>query len=499
MKDTSKNGSNDIIIDLRRIFKAVWHRVWIIALAAILCAALALVGTVYLIAPKYQSSSMFYVNNNALSIDGAPISIDSGDITAAKSLVDTYIVILNSRACLNDVIDYFDVDYTYDELKKMISASAVNSTEIFEVVVTSTDPEEAEKIANAIAYILPKRISSIVEGTSANVVDYGIVPVEPSSPNRIKNTFFGGLIGLVLALTVVVVREIFDVTIRTEEDVAETGSYPILAAVPDMLSNSKGGYYYDSKKNKNTPADAANKVRLVGDDISFAATEAYKLLRTKIQFSFADDKNCRVLGVSSALAGEGKSLSSINLAYSLAQLEKRVLLIDCDMRRPSLAAKLNIPKTPGLSNYLTDRVGMDMVLQTSDESFKNASFSIITAGRVPPNPIELLSSKKMFEMLEVFREHYDYIILDLPPVCEVSDAIVAAKLVDGILMVVCQNYCSRVDYAHAVEQFEFVDSRILGVIMNRVSESGRRYGYKYRKQYYKTYGYSSYTSSSDKE
>ncbi len=506
-----KAADEAVEIDLKRVWKAVWNRLWLIAVVSIVSGALALLATVYLITPMYESSALFYVNNNSLSVGGTTVDIDSGDITASKSLVQTYIVILNSREVLEDVIDFAEVDYTYGQLKEMLSASSVNATEVFEVVITGPDPYEAEKIASAITEILPNKISNIVEGTSAKVVDYAIVASKPSSPNRVINTIVGFVIGFVISVLAVILNEFFDNTIRSEEDVSQISNHPILAAVPDMLSRSKGGYYYDvkqkssKKKQQNTvetEENDKNKAALIGSGISFAASEAYKLLRTKIQFSFADNDGCRVIGVSSALAGEGKSLSSVNLAYSLSQLGKRVVIIDCDMRRPSVATKLGIERFPGLSNYLAERMAIADVIQNCSSGAEDnpCMYSVIAAGRIPPNPIELLSSHKMEDMLEKLKSYYDYIILDLPPVGEVSDAIVAAKFADGVLMVVCQNYCTRNAFARAIEQFEFVDSKILGIVLNRVSENSGGYGYKYGKRYYKKYyNRYGYGYSSDKE
>lgn len=492
MNEQMMRKNDEFEIDLKRLLDVLINKAWLIAIVSVVTAILAFAGTKLLITPLYESSAMFYVNNNKLSVGDTSVSISSSDITASKSLVDSYIVILKSRACLNDVIDYAGVNYSYSELMDMVSAEAVNDTEIFRVVITSPDAQEAEVIANAIAHILPKRISSIIEGTSAKIVDYAIQATRPSSPNVIKNTILGFMIGLMLTAGVIVLREIFDITIRSEEDVAQLGSYPILSAVPDMTAPSRGGYYRSAAK-KETEGKrrrtAQDKQILVGAGISFGAQESYKLLRTKLQFSFADDSDSHVIGVSSALTGEGKSLSACNLAYSLAQLNKKVLLVDCDMRRPSVATKLSLQSAPGLSNYLIRQVSMEKILQTKDMGDK-VVFQSISAGRIPPNPIELLSSERMAKAVDTWRMLYDYVILDLPPVEEVSDALVVSKLVDGVLIVVRQNHCNRIVLENALRQFEFVGAKILGVVLNCVVASGSSYGrkyYKYHKYYRNSY------------
>ncbi len=487
-----KERNDEVEIDFQRIFAAIWHKIWIVVVAAVVCALLAFVFTFYFVTPQYESSAMFYVNNSALSVGDTSFSIESGDITAAKSLVESYIVILNTRESLNDVIDYAGVNRSYYELRGMISAEAVNETEIFQVVVTSPDRYEAEQIANAIAYILPKRIDSIIEGTSARIVDSAIVPTSPSSPSYTNSTMIGFLLGFALAVAVIVLQEVVDVTIRSEEDMEQVCKHPVLASVPDMGAPSKGGYYYygyGSKRRSAKKSTAASNSApvLLGGEISFAASEAYKLLRTKLQFSFADEKQSRVIGFSSALSGEGKSLSAINLAYTLSQLDKKVLLIDCDMRRPTLAEKLTVRKIPGLSGYLTGHHKLEDLVQPCNLKNEEDAFQVIAAGQNPPNPIELLSSDRMTKFLNELRQTYDYIILDLPPVGEVSDAMAVAKETDGMLLVVRQNYCDRIVLKDAVRQFEFINTRILGVVYNCTTENGGRYGKGYYKKYYRRY------------
>jgi len=438
---------------------------------------------------------MFYVNNSSLSVGDTSLSISSGDLVTSRNLVKSYIVILNSRETLNDVIDYADADRSYGELRGMITAEAVDETEIFQVVVTSTDPYEAEQLANAIAYILPKRIGTIIEGTSAKIVDSAVVPSGPSSPSFTKNTVIGFAFGLVLMAGIVALLEIFDITIRTEEDVLQTCKHPILASVPDMTAASKGGYYYgygEKKGQKIKSTHAAGKTApaqpvLMGRDISFAASEAYKLLRTKLQFSFTDDNDCRVIGLSSALSGEGKSLTAVNLAYTLSQLDKKVILIDCDMRRPTLAEKLSIRKKPGLSSYLTGQSHLVDLIQYCNLKGTEHAFHVVTAGQNPPNPVELLSSARMKKGLDRLRKEYDYVILDLPPVGEVTDAMAVAGATDGMLLVVRQNYCDRIVLSEAVRQFGFINAKILGVVFNCTSDHGANYGKRYYKRYYRRY------------
>ncbi len=482
-KDKEKDSGREV--DLRQMMSSLLRKSWLIILVSVVCAVVTFVGTYYFIAPKYESGAMFYVNNSSITGDISDI-INTSDINARKSLVDTYVVILKARSTLNEVLDYAESTRSVASLRGMISAESVNGTEIFQVKITSTDPYEAEKLANAIAAVLPERISEVVENASAKVVDYAVVPTGPSSPSYAQNTLLGFLVGFVLCTGVLLLRELFDVVIRVEEDVQSCCDHPVLAAVPDMLNASKGGYYYRGDAKTRTGALTADKKPvLVGQGISFAASEAYKLLRTKLQFSFVDGHDCKIIGVSSALAGEGKSLSSVNLAYSMAQLDKRVLLVDCDMRRPSLNAKLPIQKTPGLSNYLTRQVERSEVIQRYKT--EECAFDVVSSGRNPPNPIELLSSERMQKVLDELRADYDYIILDLPPVGEVSDALVAAKLVDGILLVVRQNYCDRNALSDAVSQFKFVESRILGVVLNCTSDESARYGKRYYKGYRRYY------------
>lgn len=245
MANTRQELEEELEIDVYKLLKALWHKAWLIILSIFLCGGLALGITHYLIQPLYESSAQMYVNNSSLSFDSAALNISSGDISASKSLVDTYIVILKSRQVSEEIIRKAEVDLKYEELIEMIAAKPVNSTEIFEVAVTDTDPYRAEKIANTIAGILPEKISNIVEGSTVRIVDYAVIPAWQSSPSLIKNTLIGALIGLLLSAGIIIFLELNDTVIRDEnflltyyEDI------PLLAIVPDIDSKASGKDYY---------------------------------------------------------------------------------------------------------------------------------------------------------------------------------------------------------------------------------------------------------------
>ena len=235
------------VIDLWELFGVLLRRIWLIILVAALAGAAAFGYTYYFVEPLYKSSTLLYVNNSSISIGTTSVSISGSELNAAQKLVNTYLVILKSRSVLNDVIEAADLPYSYDRVKGMISAEAVNSTEIFQIVVTSTDPREAEHIANTIAEVLPDKIADIVAGSDVRIVDYAVVPAHRSSPSYTRNTSIGCLLGAALTIAILVLIYLLDEGIRSEDYLTKTyPDIPLLAVIPDMDPNhhSSGGYYY---------------------------------------------------------------------------------------------------------------------------------------------------------------------------------------------------------------------------------------------------------------
>ena len=243
-----KRQDDEEYIDLGQIIALLWKHVVVILLIGILCAALLFSFARFFVTPKYEANALFYVNNSTFSL-GSALNISTGELTAASGLVDTYLAILQSRANMELVIQQSGVDYTYEHLRKMISASAVNSTGLFRVTVTSPNPEEARSLANVIAAILPDKISEIVDNSSVEIVDYAVTPHERVSPSYIKYAAIGLLLGMVLCSGIVLLNAYFDNEIHDEDYLLTAyAQVPVLATIPDLTTRSSGKYggYYGS-------------------------------------------------------------------------------------------------------------------------------------------------------------------------------------------------------------------------------------------------------------
>lgn len=215
--------------------------------------------------------------------------------------------------------------------------------------------------------------------------------------------------------------------------------------------------------------------QILNDNSNFIVKEAYKSLRTNVRF-YVRDKACKKICITSATAGEGKSITLLNLAISIAEAGQKVLLIDADLRRPALGRLLVEKAAPGLSNILAGQA-------TAEESLRKEQYpnlDIIFAGDIPPNPSEILSSEKMQELIDEMSEKYDYILVDTPPVGVVSDTCIVANLLDGVLMLVWQGRTRKDAVKRAVSNLQLTGANILGFVLNGVVlEKKKAYGYYY--------------------
>lgn len=202
---------------------------------------------------------------------------------------------------------------------------------------------------------------------------------------------------------------------------------------------------------------------VLSEDSPFYVREAYKALRTNLIFSLPSN-GCKKLIVTSSLASEGKSTNCLNMAITFAEMDAKVLIIDCDLRRPNLARLLNVQNSPGLSNLLVGLNTCDDIIHKS--TYKNLSY--ITAGNIPPNPVELLSSEKMKNLIESLEKEFDYIIIDTPPVNLVIDAVVTSKYANGVIMIALQNSTDKEAMRYSLNQLNFAGAKVLGFVLNGV-------------------------------
>ena len=241
MEKQEKNNLN-YTIDVLLIVKALWKRVWLSILSGLLAAIIGFLVSAFAITPKYSSSIKLYVNNSSFSLGNTNFSISASELTAAQSLVKTYGEILSSRSTLERIIEKAGVDYSWKERSSLISCAPSNNTEIMLVKVTCNDPNEASKIANTIAEVLPTRISEIIDGASMEVVDSAIPENRKISPSITKYTIVGLMLGIVLCAGVLIIAAITDDTIHDDEYVLKTYDYPILGKVPDLLNTGNKSY-----------------------------------------------------------------------------------------------------------------------------------------------------------------------------------------------------------------------------------------------------------------
>ncbi len=254
-----------------------------------------------------------------------------------------------------------------------------------------------------------------------------------------------------------------------------------------------------AKKGKKKDSSASNRFLLknaiMDPGLKFRVEEAYKSIRTNIMLSVMK-KGCKTIVITSSVAGEGKTTTTTNLAISISQADQRVLLIDGDLRKPKVHHYFSIPNAPGLTNYLGASVNsrtaqkVDLFSIIHPTEYKN--LSVIASGSIPPNPAEILGSEPMADFLKEVAEHFDYIIIDTPPINVVSDALPVIRESDGVVVVVRSNAATHPELQKALDSLKFIDAKILGFVVNYETEKKSIYGYYGKYGYYK-YGYGDYT------
>jgi polysaccharide biosynthesis transport protein len=292
------------------------------------------------------------------------------------------------------------------------------------------------------------------EGPTATVMEKAGVPGSPIRPQKAQQVALAMMMGLMLGVGFAFLQEFLDDRINSSEDIQRITALATLGVVPTIPES--------------------NHCLLIGQDAFSPVTESYRSLRTSVQYSSIDRK-IHLLGVTSAHAGEGKSVTSANLAIAMALQGKRVILADTDLRRPTLHRMFGLEAEPGLTSVLAGELALEEALHpTAIEGLK-----VLTAGPLPPNPPELLHSQTMLDLMEEMKEHADIIIFDTTPTIPVTDAQVLGPHLDGMILVVEAGQARKAAVKHARDLLDRTRVRILGVVLNKIDQSSKGYYHQY--------------------
>ena len=307
--------------------------------------------------------------------------------------------------------------------------------------------------------------------TNIRIMEKAEAPRGPVIPNRRRNYQMAVFVGLLLGVGLALGFEYLDNTFKTPDDIKEHLGVPFLGMVPevDVRSATAGG-------RPQTPPQVIKNP-------NSAVADAYRVLRTNLIFTSAQTTG-RVVVVTSANPGEGKTTTVANLAAALAHNGAKVLAIDADLRRPTLYQHFGVQKTPGLTDLIVGKSTASQAIQMT----RIDGLQVLPCGYQPPNPAELLGSPMMRQVLEALRSHYDWVLIDTPPVLAMADTAVLAALVEGVVLVLAAEKATRPSVARAVDQVHGVGGKVIGVVLNKVNLERNSYYYsQHYGEYYRSY------------
>jgi capsular exopolysaccharide synthesis family protein len=323
-------------------------------------------------------------------------------------------------------------------------------------------------------------VSAGLRATNIHVIDPAKPPRSPVRPQKLLNILVGLMVGLVVSLALAFVREAVDTSIRSVDEAERLANAPALAVVP--LARNAHRRPTSPLSGNNGKASATQGLAVLSHPSSPVA-ESFRTLLTSVVLSTAP-RPPQVLLMTSSTAGEGKTVTSLNLAIALAQRGEPTLLIDADLRHPSIGKSLNLVNGTGLATFLTGAHGIEAALRDFPPV---PTLWALPAGPTPPNPAQLLASAAMESMLRELRQRFKFVVIDSPPVLPVTDAMILSTLVDGVVFVVESGATVRGAVTRARKILQNVGANVLGVVLNKVDARHNGY-YDYYGRYYNTYG-----------
>jgi polysaccharide biosynthesis transport protein len=443
--------------DYVEILRRRWVSVVIVALAGLaLGAVISLVMT-----PAYTATTRLF-----FAVEGSESVSDLAQgSTFAEKQMSSYAEVATSPLTLEPVTRKIQLSTDAATLAKSISAHVPPETVILEISATDPDPTLAAAIANAVgsevsdvaAQLSPERADGS-RAVQATTLAPALVPTKPSSPHVLRNLALGLVLGTLLGIGVALLRHVLDTKVRTENDIRAVTEAPILGSIA-----------FDER----VPSHPV----IVRDDPLSAPAEAVRRLRTNLQFVNTTE-HAQVIVISSSVPQEGKTTTTINLAVALAEAGARVIVVDADLRRPSIATYLGLEGGVGLTTVLIGRADLDDVLQP----WQSSRLDVLPSGQIPPNPSELLGSPSMQKLLADLAERYDVVLLDSAPLLPVTDAAVLTKMAGGALLVAGADRIHRPQLEQAIDSLRTAGAHLHGIVLNKISRqdgNAYRYGYGY--------------------
>jgi capsular exopolysaccharide synthesis family protein len=440
-------------LDLYQIWQLIVKRWRLLVALPLLAALISLIVNVLIITPQYQATTTLMVTR---PVDATQIYLQ--DIQVSRQLVQTYREIVHSRRVLDIVIANRSLPYSTSTLRSMVEVQSIRDTELITVEVTHPEPPMASDIANEVARVFMQEITDIMQIENVSVVDEAIEPVRPVSPRVSLNVLIAFVLGAMLAFLLIFLIEFLDRTVKDPVEAQKLLGLPIIGLMPRL--------------------DETETLVTMANPRSVTA-EAYRTLRTNIQYSSIDKPMKKIL-VSGANPNCGKSTVSANLGAVLAQSNGRVLIVDCDLRRPTQHKLFNTSMEPGLSSLIfNENIKISDALRKTE--YEN--LMVLPCGPIPPYPAEMLASERMKDLVKEFSEQFDYIVFDSPPIIAVTDAAILSKLADGTLMVLDYGRVRKDEALEAHEKMKRVQAHMIGAVINAVPQ-GNSYYSGYQQYYY---------------
>lgn len=442
--------------EFTKLLRTRWVTVAVTTLTCILSA----VALTLLTTPQYQASTRLFLSTNST---GASVTDLYQANLLSQQRVLSYATLISGETLAQRTIDKLGLEMSPQTFQDKVKATAKSDTVLIDVKVRDESPTRARDIANTMAdefVVMVRELETPKAGATplARVVveQRASTPQNPVLPNPILNLFGGLVVGLGLGVGLAVLREVLDNTVKDRQTVETTAHTGLVGNIPL------------DKDRRNLPAASFEN-----DHSLFA--ESFRKLGTNLRFLSVDNPP-RMIVVTSALAGEGKTTTAINLALALADAGHNVALADGDMRCPMLDEKLGVIGSVGFSTVLSGDITLSEALQET----RFPRLTVLSSGAVPPNPGELVGSLAAQKVLSELRANFDYVIVDSSPLIAVTDAAVLTTSCDGALLVTRHGHTKREQLAQAVRTLDDVGAAILGAVLTMAPPPrGAEYAYRY--------------------